>query len=157
LPVGADGKVDFYNDSGSVNLVADLAGYYTTSGTGSTFVAMVPVRVLDTRNGTGGYTSPVGPGGTIGLQADGKAGVPATGVTAVVLNVTATNPTASSYVTVYPDGITRPTASSLNFTPAETIPNLVIVQVGADGDIDFYNNSGSVNLVADLAGYFASP
>jgi DNA-binding beta-propeller fold protein YncE len=157
VPVGADGKVDFYNDSGSVNLVADLAGYYTTSGTGSSFVALGPVRVLDTRNGTGGSTSPVGPGGIIGLQADGVAGVPATGVTAVVLNVTATDPTTSSYVTVYPDGITRPTASSLNFTAGETIPNLVVVPVGADGQLDFYNNSGSVNLVADLAGYYTSP
>jgi hypothetical protein len=74
----------------------------------------------------------------------------------VVLNVTATNPTASSYVTVYPDGTTRPVASNLNFTPGETIPNLVVVPVGADGEIDFYNNSGSVDLVADVAGYFLS-
>ncbi len=81
-------------------------------------------------------------------------GLPASGVTAVVLNVTATQPTASSYVTVYPDGETLPTASNLNFTARETIPNLVVVPVGADGEIDFYNDAGSVNLVADLAGYF---
>jgi GH25 family lysozyme M1 (1,4-beta-N-acetylmuramidase) len=159
VPVGSDGKIDFYNNSGSVNLVADLAGYYTTaSGSGSLFDAASPLRVLDTRNGTGtgGTVAPVGPGGTISLQITGVGSVPATGVTAVVLNVTATNPTVSSYVTVYPDGQTRPVASNLNFTPGETIPNLVVVPVGADGEIDFYNFAGSVNLVADLAGYYTS-
>jgi hypothetical protein len=155
VPVGADGQVDFYNNAGSVNLVADLAGYYTTSG-GSAFDSIGPVRVLDTRDGTGGYSAPVGPGGTISLPVTGVDGVPATGVTAVVLNVTATNPTASSYVTVYPDGTTRPTASNLNFTPGETIPNLVAVPVGADGEIDFYNHTGSTDLVADLAGYYTA-
>jgi YVTN family beta-propeller protein len=155
VQVGSDGKVDFYNHTGSTDVVADLEGYYTTSG--SSFVAMLPSRVLDTRNGTGGYTTPVGPGGKISLQIAGVDGLPSSGVTAVVLNVTATDPTASSYVTVYPDGEIRPTASNLNFTAGETIPNLVIVPVGADGQIDFYNNTGSVDLVADLAGYFTSP
>lgn len=97
----------------------------------------------------------VGAGKTISLQVTGRDGVPATGVTAVVLNVTATGPTASSYVTAYPDGQSRPAAgSNLNFTKGETIPNLVIVRVGSDGKVDLYNNAGSVNLVADLQGYF---
>jgi len=77
-------------------------------------------------------------------------------VTAVVLNVTATGPTASSFVTVYPDGGTRPVTSDLNFTAGETIPNLVVVPVGADGKVDFYNDAGSVNLIADLSGYYTA-
>jgi hypothetical protein len=154
VPVGGDGMVDFYNNSGSVNLVADLEGYY--AATGSLFESVGPVRVLDTRNGTGVPEAPVGPGGTISLQVAGVDGVPASGVTAVVLNVTATDPTASSYVTVYPDGQTRPVASNLNFTPGETIANLVTVPVGGDGMVDFYNNSGSTDLVADLDGYYAA-
>jgi YVTN family beta-propeller protein len=157
VPVGADGKVDFYNFAGSMNVVADLAGYYTTSGAGASFVPVGPVRLLDTRNGTGGYDAPVGQAQSIGLPITGVDGLPATGVTAVVLNVTATSPTTSSYVTVYPDGTTRPVASNLNFTAGETIPNLVTVPVGADGEIDFYNFAGSTDLVADLAGYFTSP
>jgi YVTN family beta-propeller protein len=154
VPVGSDGMVDFYNNSGSVNLVADLEGYY--SATGSLLESAGPVRIMDTRNGTGGSSSPVGPGGTISLQVTGVDGVPATGVTAVVLNVTVTDPTASSYVTVYPGGTTRPVASNLNFTAGETIPNLVTVPVGSDGMVDFYNNSGSTDLVADLDGYYGA-
>jgi hypothetical protein len=153
VPVGADGRVDFYNDAGNVNLLADLAGYYTTSG-GSWLDTTGPVRILDTRNGTGGYSAPVGPGKTISLQVTGVHGVPSTGVTAVVLNVTATGPTASSFVTVYADGQARPITSNLDFTAGQTIPNLVVVPVGANGKINFYNSAGNVNLLADLAGYF---
>jgi hypothetical protein len=156
VPVGADGAVDFYNHSGSVDLVADLEGYYTTTGTGSLLGSLGPVRVLDTRDGTGAPQAPVGPGGTISLQVAGVDGVPASGVTAVVLNVTATDTTAASYVTVWPDGQSRPTASNLNFTAGETIPNLVVVPVGADGEVDFYNLAGSVDLVADLSGYYTA-
>jgi hypothetical protein len=77
------------------------------------------------------------------------------GTTAVVLNVTATNPTAGSYLTVYPGGQTRPTASNLNFVTAQTIPNLVIARVGAGNKLSFYNAAGSVDVIADLAGYYA--
>jgi uncharacterized membrane protein len=153
VPVGADGKVDFYNSKGSVNLLADLAGYYTTSG-GSWLDTAGPVRILDTRYGTGGYSAPVGAGQTISLPVTGVDGVPSSGVTAVVLNVTAVGPTAASFVTVYPDGQARPDTSNLDFAKGETIPNLVVVPVGADGKVDFYNDAGSVNLLADLAGYF---
>jgi subtilase family serine protease len=117
------------------------------------YTPVTPVRILDTRYGTGGYKGLVGAGKTISVQVAGKNGVPS-GVSAVVLNVTATNPTASSFVTVYPDGQSRPVVSNLNFIKGETIPNLVIVPVGSDGKVDFYNASGSVSLLADLAGYF---
>lgn len=113
-----------------------------------------PVRILDTRSGIGGPIAPVGPGKMISLQVTGSNGVPASGVTAVVLNVTAVNPTADSYVSVYPDGGPRPTVSNLNFTAGQTFPNLVIVPVGSNGQVDFYNNTGSVDLLADLAGYY---
>jgi hypothetical protein len=74
----------------------------------------------------------------------------------VVLNVTVVGPTANSAVTVYPDGETRPGTSNLNFTRGETIPNLVVAPVGTDGKVDFYNYAGSVNLVADLSGYYTT-
>lgn len=76
----------------------------TPAVAGASYTPVAPVRVLDTRKGTGGFSSPVGAGKTISLQVTGHNAVPATGVTAVVLNVTATGPTASNYVTVYPDG-----------------------------------------------------
>jgi len=157
VAVGSDGKVDLYNSAGGVNLVADLQGYYTASG-GSGLVSAAPLRVLDTRVGTGSAKAPVGAGKYIALKVTGQDGVPASGVTAVVLNVTATGPAAGGYVSVYPDGQARPASgSNLNFTKGETIPNLVIARVGSDGKVDLYNGSGgTVSLVADLSGYYTA-
>ena len=62
-------------------------------------------------------------------------------------------PTRSGFVTAYPDGSVRPTASNLNFIAGQTIPNLVVVPVGADGKISLYNgSSGTLNLIGDIAG-----
>ncbi|MFJ1569815.1 hypothetical protein ACIOG8_37330, partial [Streptomyces erythrochromogenes] len=152
VPV-VNGKVGFYNNAGSVDLIADVAGYYTTDGSGSTYKPVTPTRLMDTRGGLGVPKAKVGQGGIVTLQVAGSAGIPASGVTAVVLNVTATDPTTDSYVSVYPDGTTRTSASNLNFTTGQTIPNLVIVPV-VNGKVSFYNNAGSVNLIADVAGYY---
>ncbi|WP_405830600.1 hypothetical protein [Streptomyces sp. NBC_00105] len=154
VPV-VNGKVSFYNNAGSVDLIADVAGYYTTDGSGSTYKPITPTRLMDTRGGLGVPKAKVGQGGTVTLQVAGTAGIPASGVTAVVLNVTATDPTEGSYVSVYPNGTTRTSASNLNFTAGQTIPNLVVVPV-VNGKVSFYNNAGSVDLIADVAGYYTS-
>jgi hypothetical protein len=117
-------------------------------------VGLTPARIMDTRNP--GASGPVAPGGTVSLPVLGHGGVPATGVSAVVLNVTVTDTLAPGYITVYPDGVSRPTASSLNFVANQTVPNLVIAPVGAGGSVDFYNgSSNTVQLVADVSGYFS--
>ncbi|MEU8758115.1 N-acetylmuramoyl-L-alanine amidase [Streptomyces sp. NPDC048659] len=152
VPV-VDGKVSFYNKSGSVDLLADITGYFTSENTGSTHVNLGPLRLMDTRSGLGVPKAKVGPNSFVTLDVAGVQGVPATGVTAVVLNVTATNPTAGSFVSVYPDGQERSSASNLNFTAGLTIPNLVVVPV-VNGKVNFYNKSGSVDLLADITGYF---
>ena len=91
----------------------------------------------------------------LSLQVGGQGGVPASGVSAVVLNVTVTQPTASGYVTVWGDGTTRPTASNLNFAAGATVSSLVVTPVGATGKVDVYNGSaGSVQLIADVSGYY---
>ncbi|MFJ3926609.1 hypothetical protein [Streptomyces sp. NPDC090022] len=154
VPV-VNGKVSFYNNAGAVDLIADVAGYYTTDGTGSTYKPITPTRLMDTREGLGASKAKVAGGTNVTLQVTGKAGIPATGVTAVVLNVTATEPTTASHVSVYPDGTARTTASNLNFTAGQTIPNLVIVPV-VNGKVSFYNNAGAVDLIADVAGYYTT-
>ncbi|MET9960290.1 Tat pathway signal protein, partial [Streptomyces sp. NPDC006326] len=78
-----------------------------------TYKPITPTRLMDTRIGHGVPKAKVGQGGTVTLQVTGTAGIPATGVTAVVLNVTATEPTTASHVSVYPDGTTRTSASNL--------------------------------------------
>jgi len=72
----------------------------------------------------------------------------------VTLNITATNPTTTSFLTVYPAGTARPRTSNLSFTKGQTISNMLIVAVGTDGKITLYNNAGTVDIIADLTGSF---
>jgi hypothetical protein len=156
--VGHEGKVSLYNNLGTINVAADIQGYFLGDASGSSYVPLAPQRVLDTRNGTGGTSTKVGPAGVIELTVLGVGGVPATGGTAVALNVTATNVVgAESFLTVWPSGTSRPVASNLNFIGGQTVPNLVIARVGDGGKVSIYNNVGSVDVVADTQGYFAAP
>jgi alpha-tubulin suppressor-like RCC1 family protein len=134
------------NNTGTVHLIADLAGYYTTDAA-ARFTSIAPRRVLDTR-----ATAPVGPASTVEVNLSGV--VPAS-ATAVTINLTGTAPTSNTYVTAYPSGTTLPTASSLNLAAGQTVPNLVTVAVGANRRITLYNSVGRVHLIADLAGYYA--
>ncbi len=157
VKVGAGGKVDLTNSSGgSVELFVDVQGYFK-SGTVAPggLTALTPARLMDTRNGTGGITGPVARAAVVKLSVLGHGGVPTSGVGAVVLNVTAASSQTGGYLTVFPDGVARPATSNLNFRANETFPNLVIVKVGSDGKVDFFNGtSGTIRLVADVQGWF---
>ena len=152
----------------TVSVTGSKTGYATVTQTSATtaavtspipgtFVGFVPSRMLDTRDGTGAAKTAVAASGTVALQVTGRGGVPATGVSAVVLNVTVTDTQAPGYVTAYPSGTTKPLASNLNFLANTTIPNLVVVKVGSNGQVNLYNGStSSIDLVADIAGYYLS-
>ena len=71
-----------------------------------------------------------------------------------MLNVTAVADTASSLLTVYPYDTPRPNASNLNFAAGVVIPNLVTVTLGTGGAVNIYNAVGTVNVLADVEGYF---
>jgi hypothetical protein len=149
VKVGAGGRVDLFNSVGATHVVADVAGWYGSSA-GGLFTPVAPARLLDTRSG-----AKVGPDGTVAVQVTGRAGVPASGVSAVVLNVTVTEPSTLGYLTAWPAGETRPLASNLNFNAGQTVPNLVVVKVGAGGMVNLFNKSGGTHVVADVAGWYA--
>ena len=151
--LGPAGSVSLYNNSGTVNLVADLVGYFTPSSN-LRLLPLTPERLLDTRDGTGDVLGALGPGQTLSLKVTGRGGVPLN-AKAVALNVTVTEPSAGSFLTVWPAGDTRPLASSVNMVPGQTVPNMVFARVGADGRVSIYNNTGSTHVVADVVGAFA--
>ena len=123
-------------------------------GTGR-YTPLTPARILDTRVGTGGVIGPLGPGSTTNVQVSGQGGVPQTGVSAVALNVTVTEPTGDGYLTIFPGGHPRPLAANLNFTPGKTVPNLVVVGLGVNGTVDVFNSSGDTHVIYDVAGWFS--
>jgi outer membrane protein assembly factor BamB len=150
VQVGSGGQVSFYNSAGSTDVVVDLEGYFAPpSGTAGGEVALTPARITDTRSG-----SALGAGASLDIQVTGAGGVPATGVSAAVLNVTVTNTTAASFLTVWPQGAARPTASNLNWGAGQTVPNRVIVPVSATGKVSVYNQFGTTDVIVDVSGYF---
>ena len=154
VPVGTDGKIKIFNgSSGAVDLLADVAGYYLDGNptAAGTLGPLIPARILDTRGG-----GALGGGTARALKVTGRGGVPASGVSAVMVNVTAVSPMADGFVTAWPSGTNLPTASNLNFVHSRDVANLAIVPVGADGKLMLFNGSTApVELLADVVGYIA--
>ncbi|HEX5114135.1 MAG TPA: hypothetical protein VFW65_02950, partial [Pseudonocardiaceae bacterium] len=160
VPVLSDGVVDIFNHVGTAHVIVDLEGYYThpfafdPATAATSFTPLSPTRILDTRTTTGGHHAVIGPRGRATLQVAGMAGIPAD-ATSVVLNVTGVSPTAATFVTAVPDGAFDPGTSDLNIAAGQTVPNMVVVPIASNGKIDFFNNAGQINVVADVTGYFA--
>jgi len=155
VPLSSAGMVSIFNHAGSTNVVVDVEGYYTstpsTDGSGL-YNSLSPTRALGTlQHGRGIPANSRLPVVVAGSSAGD--GVPAT-ATAVVLNATAAFGTASSFLTVYPAGVTMPTASNLNFVAGQAVANRVTVGVGASGQIEVYNHTGTVYVDIDVDGYY---
>ena len=158
VPIGENGRVRILNSGGAPHVLVDVAGWYGPTAA-SRYAPTSPVRLLDTRDGTGGVpTGPVGAGQSIDLKVTGgPRNVPDT-ATAVVLTVTAVNATGVTDVRVYPTptdpGAPPPQISNLNLGIRQIVPNLVIAKVGDGGRLRLRNSAGEVDLVADLAGWY---
>ena len=128
-PVSPTGTVCFFS-SAPTDIVVDINGWFPA---GKAFTSAGPKRVFDTRPGQ----SPQAlrsvtkakirrRHASLEVQVTDLAGlVPATGVDSVSLNVTATNPGAAGFITVYACG-TRELVSSVNYTAGQTVANAVI-------------------------------
>ena len=153
--VGTGGRINLANALGSTHCVADVVGCFVTDPAAAGFLALTPARILDTRSGVGrAGSSAVGANQVVDLTVTGVGGVPASGVKAVVVNLTVTAPTTDGYLTVFPTGEARPTASNLNVGAGQTRANLVVAKVGAGGKVSIVGTPGSCHMVADVAGYF---
>ncbi|HJV09652.1 MAG TPA: right-handed parallel beta-helix repeat-containing protein [Acidimicrobiales bacterium] len=156
VKVGDGGRVSLLNSSGSTHVIADVVGWYGEGLAGARYIPRQPIRILDTRTGAGAPLAQVKAGGTIALQVTGRVGIPATGVSAVVMNVAVTGPQSDGWLTAWPTGDPRPHASSLNYAAGQTVPNLVVVKVGPDGMVNLFSSGGPTDIVADVAGWFGA-
>ena len=155
-----------------MDVAVDLEGYVSPtslSGAGLYNPLATAARICDTRagnpsglsggaaqcNGTANAGERLAAGGVLTVTVAGNGGVPATGVSAVVLNVTVVNPAAAGYLTAYPQGTTAPTASSLNYQAAETLPNRVIVPVSATGQVSITANQAT-DVLVDVSGWYSA-
>jgi CubicO group peptidase (beta-lactamase class C family) len=126
------------------SLTADAAGYH----------GVPPTRVVDSRDGTGTAAVAWRAGEARVVSVTGRGGVPSSGVSAVVANVTVTGGSAASHLTVWPAGGARPTASTVNWPAGDTRANLALLAVSTDGSVEVFNNAGSAHLIVDVVGWY---
>jgi hypothetical protein len=143
--------------SGSTQVLADVQGWFSTAPTASSTTGLyhalpTAARIVDSRTSLG-MSSPTA-GSTRVLQVSGRGGVPAHGVAAVIVNITAVRPSASGYVTAFPSGQARPATSSLNFVKGDVRPNRVFARLSATGALSLYNVAGTTPLLVDVQGWF---
>ena len=153
--VPANGVINFLNSAGSLHLIVDVVGWYDQDRTteAGRFIPMEPWRGFDTR------VDPFGallPHEALQLWFNDRGVSWTAWLGSVVLNVTVTATTATGFLSVYPGNQAVPLASSLNFVPGQTVPNLVMVAMSSEGDVDFYNSAGNTHVVVDCFGAFTN-
>ncbi len=155
VKVGDAGKIKIYNNAGTANVIVDVVGYFK-AGTGAPYHPLSPTRILDSRPAfqVGPFDTPWGASVTRDVTVTGVGHVPDSGVDSVLTNLTVTQTNAVGYLTIWPNGQAKPVVSSLNWDPGWTIPNAVTAKVGDSGKIKIYNNLGSTNVLADVAGWY---
>jgi PKD repeat protein len=149
VPVGSDGKIDVYNSStGTTNLLADVTGFFSTAGT-SSYVPITPIRSLDTRTIIDGTVCS-------DCDAQDTSLTTADDVTSYAVNTTVTSTTSGGYLIVYPAGATRPVVSNLNWAEGATVANSTYATPSSTGIYCYNYSTGTINVVIDEFGYYAS-
>ena len=139
------GTVCLYS-SANTDVIIDVTGSFPT---GRAYVPIAPTRVMDTRSKL--MHSRLGEDDTSEVKIRGIAGIPAT-ATAVMANVTITNPEQGGYATLYPCAQVWPGTSNVNYQPGDSIPNLTFTQIGVNGCVRLYNEH-KADAIVDVVGY----
>lgn len=155
VPVGADGSVRVHARIGSPQLVVDVLGWYGPSAT-SAFRGADPIRIADTRDGTGGIQAGrLEAGRTLDVKVTGA--VPAT-ADAVVLTLTALNATAQTGVRLVPRPATptapSPLTTSGSVAPGAVTTSAVVTRVGSDGSVRVSVDEGAADVVLHVTGWY---
>ena len=175
---GSSGGILIYNSVGSAQVVVDVQGYFAPpAGSGQVpgmFHSIAPLRICDTRANTHTECATTANNPIqantwrkivlSGLPAGGGTGsIPTTGAAAAVFNLTGTQGTATTYLTVQPPDPTTdacptgpPSASNLNPKAGGSLPNRVISKLGPNQDVCVYNAAGSIEIIIDVNGWFGN-
>lgn len=143
----------------AVDVIADVNGYLPPGGNR---VAISPARCADTRTtAEGGNTfdglflghGRLPAGGTYAVTIAGRCNVGGD-ASAAYVNVTAVNPSADGFLTVWPCDQPRPTASNVNYTPGAVQPNSVLAKISLDGSgqICIFSKAAT-HVIVDANGY----
>ncbi len=167
IGLGGDGQFRVYS-AANTNFIVDITGYYSPSandinGNGLLYSPLPkPIRLFDTRAAIPGF--PACEYLNQPLMANSelvKSGyIDCNGVTiptnaeAIVGNATVVNPSGAGYITLWPDGQTRPPVSNLNHVAGQTVPNAFTVGLSGFGGFRIYSFA-TTDFIVDVTGFFA--
>jgi alpha-tubulin suppressor-like RCC1 family protein len=153
------------NSGGSINVVIDVQGYFTTAPEqGTRYQTVTPCRAVDTRNGGGALAA----GGTrvfqiagerVGYARQGAQSVTGCGVpqraAAVEASLTAVSPTGAGFTRPGPAGSIA-SGTFLHYTSVGAITNTGTLHLapGGDTDLGVTNLGASASYTIDVYGYY---
>jgi lysophospholipase L1-like esterase len=137
---------EFTGDLARATRVGGDAELPVPAASASTYVALAPTRVVDTRHDVAGRR----PAGSE-LVVDFGDRLPA-GTNAVAIGLTAVTPDAAGYLSAGPCG-TSNDGSSVNFTPGGARAAMTVTPLGSDGRACVFNSTGT-DILVDLQGVF---
>ncbi|HVC41990.1 MAG TPA: alkaline phosphatase family protein [Candidatus Saccharimonadales bacterium] len=178
VQLGTGGAISIYNAVGRADVIVDIQGYFAPPGAppvAGAYHAMRPLRICDTRaqqrtECAGAVNNPIPantwrdvvlsglPPGATGpsIPSDGSAA-------AAVFNLTGTQGTASTYLSVEPPdartglcATAAPAVSNINLAAGTSLPNRVVAALGPHQDVCVYNSRGSINVIIDVDGWFGN-
>jgi len=167
IALGVDGQFRVYS-AANTNFIVDVTGYYSPSasdvnGNGLLYSPLPkPIRLFDTRAAIPGFPAceylnqPLSANSELvksGYTNCGGVTIPTT-AQAIVGNATVVSPAGNGFITLWPDGQTRPPVSNLNFVSDQTVPNAFTVGLSGTGGFRVYSFATS-HFIVDLTGYFA--
>ena len=154
--LGSDGAISVRNNAAvALHLVADVVGYYTTGPAVPGGYRPVPLQRLYDSRAAG--SQPLQPGYSAQVLVTGRGGVPASNVSAAMVNLTVLSPAASGSASINSVGTSPDGATSVSFAAGRTEQTMLAVTVGTDGAFRVSNNSGAAQqFVVDLVGYYVA-
>jgi hypothetical protein len=160
---GPNTDVCVYNSLGNINFILDANGWFGTASAsaGEQFQPIGPSRVCDTRSGQGTLCSghSITQNSSLTVAVAGQGGIPTSGPTplAIVANMTAVSGSGATFLSAYPADVALPNASDINAGIGQNLPNLIVTKLATGsptGDIDVYNNVGTIDVIIDVCGWF---
>ncbi len=167
VPIGLNGDISIFVKNSSADFVIDVSGWFTGSsgGSGDHFYSVLPTRIADSRSASGfqDQGSPLSGGSPIGLGTPDSVNVvmaesddvPSSAV-AVVANLTVTDSLYPGFLTAWPQGVSAPGSSDVNWAPGETVPNAAIVPLGTSSNAGHISVAANTlcDFIVDVTGYY---
>lgn len=145
VKVASDGYIVVENCCANTTFVVDIMGVW---GNLSDLSPLTPTRIA---SGT------VGPNTSTFVDPRGLGGVPASGVSSVVLSVAATQLSGQwGHLEIVASDAATGGTSLQNYTGNETVAAMVVAKLGPDGRFKVYNAAGNTTVDLDVMGYFAT-